>query len=373
MIRTNRGQIAAVVGALLPILAMTLGLPGSAIEPATGAPTPDGPLLCVICGYAGTADFLLNVALFAPLGAALRLSGRRAGTAVVSALALSVVIELLQLGMPGRYTTAGDILSNTLGGGLGAVLAGTGPFSLRASASLRRQAALTLLVTSVWLGTLVAFQVSFPRTAFYGQWTAELGQYESYEGEVLEATIGGEPAPSWRLRPEGRARAAILSGDTVAVTFIAGPPPPGPAPIFSIYDERQKEMLFLGADGDDLLLQVRRRAADLRFARPQLRWDGALAGVAAGDTLRLAAWRDGRTGMCARIETEEWCSAPGASEGWMLIAEPGRVPVRAWPVMDALWLGGSAAVALAWAPGLGAGAVGAGILLLLLVAGATLT
>lgn len=389
MIASRRGRAVAVAAALVPILALTLGLPGGATppEPGPGAlPADPVPLLCLFCGYNGTADFILNVALFAPLGVALRLSGWRAGAAALTALALSTAIEALQLGMPGRYTTVGDVAANTLGGGLGAVLAGTGPLSLLAPPSLGRQAALTGVVAAAWAGSIAAFGLSLPRTAYYGQWTAELGQYEDYEGAVLEAAIGGRPAPSRRLEPEVRPRAALLAGDTVTVTALAGPPPPGPAPIFSIYDDRQEEILFLGADGDDLVLKVRRRAADLRLARPQLRWRDAFAGTAPGDTLELAAWRHGRAGLCVRMEVRQagtqltgtgqtgtrqrqWCGAPAVRHGWMLLLDPARVPAPAWPVLDGAWIVGGAAVALAWAPGLGAAVAGAGVLVAVLLAG----
>lgn len=360
---SRRGRIAAVAATLLPILAATLGLPGS--FNADGTPM-SIPSLCLLCGERGAADFLLNIALFAPFGAALRLAGRRTGTVALAAFALSGLIEVAQLGIPGRYTTLGDLTANTLGGLLGALLAGPGPLSLRAPASLRRQATLTALVAAVWLGSAASFTPSLPATAYYGQWTAELGHYQPYRGRVLEATIGSIPAPSWRLPPEARARAALLDGDTVTVTALAGPPPPGPAPIFSIYDHRQKEILFLGADGHDLVLKLRRRAADLRLGSPELRWEDGLAGITAGDTLRLAAWRHGRAGMCARIGAETRCDTPAVARGWVLLAPTGMVPPAARPVMDALWLGGTAAVALAWAPGAAAGVVGAGVLVLVL-------
>ena len=60
MIETRRGRAVAVAAALAPIVAITLGLPGSATDPATGLPTPEGPLLCVVCGYSGTADFQIG-------------------------------------------------------------------------------------------------------------------------------------------------------------------------------------------------------------------------------------------------------------------------------------------------------------------------
>ena len=62
---------------------------------------------------------LLNVLLFVPLGVGLALYGLRGKHALLAAFALSVLIESAQLLIPGRDSTIGDVLTNTLGGGIG--------------------------------------------------------------------------------------------------------------------------------------------------------------------------------------------------------------------------------------------------------------
>jgi glycopeptide antibiotics resistance protein len=60
-----------------------------------------------------------NVLLFAPLGAALRLLGRRLRYATLAGCALSAAIELAQVAIPGRTTSTADVLCNTAGTALG--------------------------------------------------------------------------------------------------------------------------------------------------------------------------------------------------------------------------------------------------------------
>ena len=70
-------------------------------------------------------EFLANVALFAPLGVLLILAWRRIPpwTAVVVGCAASVVIELVQLAIPSRYSTLSDVIANTLGTAVGVLFA----------------------------------------------------------------------------------------------------------------------------------------------------------------------------------------------------------------------------------------------------------
>ncbi len=82
--------------------------------------------VCLLCGSTGTANFLLNVVLFVPLGIGLRLSGMRRWTAWTLALLLTATIETLQFYVvPGRDSDLGDIVANTLGGVIGVIAVDT--------------------------------------------------------------------------------------------------------------------------------------------------------------------------------------------------------------------------------------------------------
>ena len=78
--------------------------------------------LCLVCGSRGSADFLLNIALFMPLGAALARQGRPAARVAWYAALLSTAIELSQFFIPGRDPSVGDVLANTSGAVLGALV-----------------------------------------------------------------------------------------------------------------------------------------------------------------------------------------------------------------------------------------------------------
>ena len=67
-------------------------------------------------------DVLLNVLLFMPLGAALGVLRVRAVGAAAMGFFLSTTIELLQYGIPGREPSARDVLTNTIGTIMGALI-----------------------------------------------------------------------------------------------------------------------------------------------------------------------------------------------------------------------------------------------------------
>ncbi|MCR2785008.1 MULTISPECIES: VanZ family protein [unclassified Microbacterium] len=71
----------------------------------------------------GWIEFTANIVMFIPLGFLFTLLVRRHWLGVVVALAASVAAELAQLLIPSREPSLRDVLANTVGAGLGAVLA----------------------------------------------------------------------------------------------------------------------------------------------------------------------------------------------------------------------------------------------------------
>lgn len=139
------------------------------------------------------ADILLNVTLFAPLGATLGHRGRSATAALLVGALLSGAIEIAQLGVPGRVTSLEDVLSNTVGTIAGWVLCRTAPVWVRPgpkaagwlSLAAASMASTVLGLTGLLLGP------SFPSTRYFGEWTPEFGHLRVYHGQVLEASLGG--------------------------------------------------------------------------------------------------------------------------------------------------------------------------------------
>lgn len=69
-------------------------------------------------------EFVANIALFVPFGVLVVAAWPRLGAwrVVLLGAALSVVIELVQLGLPSRVSTVSDVIANSAGAMLGAVM-----------------------------------------------------------------------------------------------------------------------------------------------------------------------------------------------------------------------------------------------------------
>lgn len=68
---------------------------------------------------------LLNVALFVPLGLSLGWWWSNRPVVISVGVAVSVAVELLQLGMPERFSDPIDVLTNSIGTALGFAVAAT--------------------------------------------------------------------------------------------------------------------------------------------------------------------------------------------------------------------------------------------------------
>jgi hypothetical protein len=257
------------------------------------------PFWCLVCGSMGVIDVVLNVVLFAPLGAGLRLAGLAHRRVVLVGAAVTLAVELLQLTLvTGRDASVSDLVTNTSGALLGALLADLVPALLRPGAALRR--GLTVGWTALWACALVvaaaAHGRSLPRTDYWGQWGADLAGFDTFPGRVLSAEVDGRALPGGeRLRESGVIRRLLLGESaTLATRIVAAGPTTRTAPVVSVFDENQDEILLLGQDGDDLVFRLRARAAAMKVRTPAVRLDDALAGRA-GDTLRIdARYESGR-------------------------------------------------------------------------------
>lgn len=318
---------AFLVGSLGVILGVTL-------VPSSG---PDAGTFhwCLLCGEFGLSDAIANVMLFVPLAIGLRCYGVASRRTVAMALLLSASIEFAQLWVPGRESALGDIVWNTFGAALGVGLVSWYP--------VRRRFRLGGFVTAaaavaVIAGTGLLLKPSFPPTVYYGQWTADLGMYDWYRGHVLAADLGGMPLPSWRLPDSKTVRELLVAGARLRVTAIAGPRTERLAPLLSIFDAQQREILLVGADRDDLVLHVSTHAVDFRLHQPDLRWRGALGAVAAGDTLNVE-WRGDRSGYCLRLNGRERCGlAYAAGRAWGLVEFVPGMPAAGQAVLDCVFM-----------------------------------
>ena len=318
--------------ALAPILAATLY--------PTGATEPEGWVRCLFCGEHGLADFLVNVILFAPLGAALAWRGWSLRRVAVAAVLASGLVETAQLFIPGRDPSLGDILSNSLGALVAAGVLRLARIWLRPAAPGRWALAASLLASvALWTGGHL-LTTRLPETVYYSQWTPNLGHLFWYRGRVLGATLGDLRLPPRRLENSSLVRRRILEGAPLVARVIAGTRTPRLAPIVSIYDDHQREIVLLGADREDLVWRMRAHASDFGLDQPDVRFRGALRGVARGDSLRVAAWRDGTT-YCLSVTQRRRCGEGiSPARSWALFMYPESLAQWVRVLLDGAWVAG---------------------------------
>lgn len=333
---SGTGRATRLIGAAVFLVLVATLLPA---HPPPGAV--HVPWWCVTCATSGTSDDLLNVALFAPLGIALALSGRTVQRAVLWGVLLSTAVELLQLVVPGRDTSLSDVLTNGLGTGLGALAVQTSDWWLapgRVRGVLLAWLAASAAAVTI-LGTALLLRPSLPTDAiYYAQWTAELGQFLHYDGRVTSAAIDGLALPEGPIRETPRLREALLRGDTLRVAGVAGHRLPSLGPIFSVFDAREREIFLVGAERGDLVVRIRRRGRSLGLQPIDWRLPGALAAERPGSPLRLATW-SGPRGRCAALGPRRSCAKElGPGSGWQLLLSAG--PLAGWQrtAADLAWL-----------------------------------
>jgi hypothetical protein len=344
--------------------------------------------LCVICGHYGTANLLRNVLLFVPLGVGLGLARPAFLRAWLPAVVLTTFIELAQIFIPGRNPLPIDWAANSAGGALGILLVRTLSVRLRRGGPGGAGWGWIALSFATLAATTTAFQLAPPAPPHHIQITPNLGHLESYGGQVDSANLGEEVLRVGRHGDPARLEALLLGtapggssgaepeapGVALRIQARAGPPPPGVAPLVSVYTGAQEELFLLGADGTDLVLRLPYRAGRLALMRPDLRLRDALDGLDEGSPMTITSRLAGRAGACLSLEGplggREACGLrPTVGEGWALLLFPGRVardPTgRLRPLLDGVWLLGLGALAGAFVSSVGAAVVLGGALVAL--------
>jgi hypothetical protein len=287
------------------------------VTPGTGSPG-----LCVICGARGVADFISNIILFLPFGAALYACGFSAKRAILSSLLFTTFIEIAQIDLvSGRDSSVGDILSNTAGGLIGWWLIRYREWWLpdEGSSRVRCLSLATVCLALLCVGTFL-FTPHFRNRPLYLQWAAEPGGTEIFEGDVFQTRFGSITldGPPGRIARSDAVRAALFRGP-IDVSFTAGPPTAGVAPIMALYDDRQDQALLLGQDGTDLVFRYSMMSDLARLDRMLVRIRNVFEGITPGDTVRLTV--DATTRLtCIQLNDARRCE-PGLTAGdtWGLL------------------------------------------------------
>ena len=328
--------------ALGAILVLTLTPAGEAERPLS--------VWCVACGDGGIADFVLNILLFMPLGTAFWMLGVEWLPTWGLGVALSTAIELAQMSIPGRDTSLGDVISNSGGMLLGFAFAALVMRIARnhSTVTIRSLAAPVLMALGVGVliaGTGWSLQPGFPPNDYWGQWTPDLdGDLGWYRGHVLSASLGNIPLPSRRLADQSAVHARLARGDSLLVKAVAGPAskPGHIAPVFSIYDDQQREILLLGPRNDDLVFRYASRGGVHGFDQPAFIIPGMFRGIETGDTLRIALWRAG-SGYCVRLNARSACGlAWSVTMGWAAFKYSEDEPAWVDGMLGIGWVGGLA-------------------------------
>ncbi len=295
-----------------------------------GGPLPFGFHTCLFCGSFGFADFLLNIALFIPLGLGLRLLGLRRWHIFVLGLALATTIETLQdFVISGREAGINDMVSNPIGALCGAFLADALPLLFTPTPVESRR--LALGAAGAWLALGLALPLvtrpSLPRAVYWEQVAADLPRYGKYRGQIVSAEYNGRPFATGRLSDSASAamRSDFLRGVArVNVITVAAPSIGRVAPIVGVFDKQQEEIFMVACAGSDLVFGVRTRLDDLRLHSPAHCLHGVIPcdRPSVNDTVRIAATVD-RRGVVLSTERggRVASSRPdaGAWQGWRLL------------------------------------------------------
>ena len=267
------------------------------------------PLGCLVCGELGGVDVVLNLALFVPLGIALRLLGMRLRVCLVVAFATSLAVEVAQATVvAGRDPSLSDLATNTAGGFLGALLAGSLDQLWRPDPALA--ARLALGAAAGWMallaGTAWAVRPAPGTAQSRVEWAPRLPLLDTFAGRIESVEVDGSIA----TRDLSVLATARLDGWTEHL-----------APAVDLVGPRGAVTARLGQLGQKVTFGLRANASRLRLRAPSVKVYRALP-PARGQEVQLAGGLRDAT-LWARAEAEgsvqsaELALTPGL--GWLLL------------------------------------------------------
>lgn len=315
------------------------------------------PSLCLLCGEQSILDAVLNVILFVPLGIGLRLAGMSRRRAFAIGLVTTITVESLQLVIPGRDTSLGDIFTNSFGGLIGILCADSWRAILLPTR--RRATALAFGWTLCWTIALLASaeltHISLPRTSAWGVWMPELLHHDYFPGRVLSATAGGLPTPDSISAFSEDVRRRLSSDSVVVQATVVGAASTGQlSSIANIYDYQRQQIFMLGQRKGNLTFSLRMRTADVKIATPTIRLDSVFPRhrpakldtiVVAGGLIHHRLWISAVNHGVRRERT----LPVDAGLGWSYFLPFDYEYGAEAPWLTALWLAGLSAPAMYWA------------------------
>lgn len=315
------------------------------------------PSLCLLCGDTSVLDAFLNVLLFVPLGMGLRLAGVSWRRAFAISLVTTITVELLQIGIPGRDSSLGDVFTNSFGALIGIVFADVWRAIILPSRAqaVRIASGWVVIWASVLLASGELAHIALPATTAWGVWSPQLLHQDYFPGKVLGATAGGLPTPTSISALSDDVRRRLSSDSVVVRASVTGGAPTGAlAAIASVYDWKRSQIFMLGERKGNLIFSLRMRTADARIATPAIRLDGVFAHRrrSAHDTIEVAGGLIHHTlwiSATGRGEQRERTLPVDAALGWSYLLPFDYEYGAEAPWLTALWLAGLAAPGAYWA------------------------
>ena len=235
---------------------------------------------------------------------------------------LSCAVEFAQQWIPGRDPSTGDILCNSISTALGVALVRFAPRWLTTTPRRSAWQALATAVVAVltWIGTGAVVRQAFPPPPYHEVKAPAFDYWARYEGAVLWSNFALGP----------------LSVRAVAPAH----PPDRESPLVAVLDARAVEVFILSMDGHDLALRYRMPAINWKLETPDLRWRGAFAAIAPGDTFTAVATYHAKQ-ICLWLNDAKRCGfGYTIGDGWKLIFYPRRWPGWMLTVINVLWIAG---------------------------------
>jgi hypothetical protein len=297
------------------------------------------PLACLVCGDLGGVDVVLNLALFVPLGLALGALGAPTGRVLVVALTTSLAIELAQATLvAGRDPSLSDLLTNTIGAGLGSLLSRRLPQLWRPDRASAGRLALGACGAWLLLLAVSAWAVS-PAAA-----PSHLATRQAPHLPMVDTFAG---------RIEAVAVAGSIPGGDIAITAVARLDgwTEHLAPVVDLTTSGDRVAARLGQLGQKVTFGVRSNASRIRLRPPSVKVYRALP-PASGQRIELGGGLRGRRlwargGAEGAGEAAELALTPGL--GWLLLLPLTFYPFDYRPdVTTAAWVALPLVVAGFW-------------------------
>lgn len=287
----------------------------------------------------------------------LRLAGMSRRRAFTIGLVTTITVELLQIWIPGRDTSLGDVFTNSFGGFIGIICADIWRVVILPSrrAATRLAWGWTVLWVLILIASAELAHISLPNTTAWGTWRPELLHHDYFSGKVLSATAGGLPTPSAISATSADVRRRLSSDSVVVEATIVGGILSNPvAAIATVYDYKRSQIFLLGERKGNLIFSLRMRTADARVATPDIRLDSVFPRhrpatpdtmVVAGGLIHHQLWVSARKHGITRERTQPIDAGLGWS--YLLPFDYEYGPEARW--LTVLWLAGLSAPAMYWA------------------------